>query len=240
MKSGLVHTVVAIALGSGLFTASGLGQDNNTYLYLVHAASGRNSSPTAHPEIPVDISINGSCVVKGISFGEIRGPYSAPAGAFTFQVSTANSIAPCANAAIFSANSPMSAATTYLGVISLDASNALSGQLYPLDLSSIAAGTAKAFVVNATTQNLSATVTSMPTTDGSGGQFSVPAETLKIASPPLGVNYTSIYIDQTNTLEAGPVQIETLGRNAYIYVFAGSASNGTVQLVGPKVIHGVY
>lgn len=240
VKSRLVRAVLAIALGSGLIAAASHAQDTNAYLYLVHAASGRNLSPASNPEFPVDISINGTCVVKGVSFGEIRGPYTAPAGTFSFNVSTANSIAPCSNPSIFAAPSVMSAANTYLGVIKLDASNALTGQIYPVDLSSLAPGGSRALVVNATTQNLSATVTSAPTTDGSGGQFSVPAGTLQEATPPLGVYYTSIYIDQTNTLEAGPVQIETLTRNVYIYVLAGSAANETVQLIGPKVIHGVF
>jgi hypothetical protein len=134
----------------------------------------------------------------------------------------------------------MSAATTYLGVISLNASNHLAGAVYPLDLSSIPPHRARDFVVNATTENLRATITSTPTTDGSGGGVNVPAGTLQLANPPLGIWYTSVYMEQNNTLEAGPAQVETLARNAYIYVFAGSAVNGTVQLIGPKVIHGVF
>jgi hypothetical protein len=240
VKSRLVYTLLAIAVGSGLITATSHAQDTNAYLYLVHAASGRNFSQTGNPELPVDISINGTCVIKGISFGEIRGPYTAPAGTLNFIVSTANSLTPCSNPAIFTAPGGMSAGNTYLGAITLNTSNALTGNIYPLDLSSVAPGMARALVLNATTQNLSATVTSMPTTDGSGGQFSVPAGTLQVATPPVGVYYTSVYIDQTDMLQAGPVQIESLARNAYIYVFAGSAANGTVQLLGPKMIHGVF
>jgi hypothetical protein len=240
VKSQLVHAVLAIALGSGLVAATSHAQDTNAYLYLVHAAPGRNFSQTANPELPVDISINGMCVVKGITFGEIRGPYSAPAGNFNFIVSKANSFTPCSNPAIFAAPSGLSAGNTYLGAIMVSGPEALTGNVYPLDVSSIAPGVARALVLNATTQNLAATVTPMPTTDGSGGQFSVPAGTLRETGPPLGVYFTSVYIDQTDMLQAGPIQIETLARNAYIYVFAGSAANGTVQLIGPKVIHGVF
>ena len=238
----LLPALLAIALGSGLVGAASPAQNDPAYFYLVHAASGRNFSSTANPELPMDISVNDKCVVEGISFGDIRGPYAVSPGKFSFQVSMANSLKPCGNSPIFSGSSSMFAADTYVAVVSLGASNALTGQVYSLDLSSIAPGGARAFVVNATNQNLSATVTSMPTTDGSGGQFPVPAGTLQMATPPLGVYYTSIYLglDQTDTLEAGPIQIETLARNAYIYVFAGSASNGTVQLIGPKSIYGVY
>jgi len=236
----LVYTLLATALGSGLIAATSHAQDTNAYLYLVHAASGRNFSQTANPELPVDISINGTCVIKGITFGEIRGPYTAPAGTSNFIVSKANSLTPCSNPAIFAAPGGMSAGNAYLGAIMLNGSNALTGNIYPLDVSSLPPGVARAIVLNTTTQNLSATVTGMPTTDGSGGQFSVPAGTLRETAPPVGVYYTSVYLDQTDMLQAGPVQIESLARNAYIYVFAGSAANGTVQLIGPKVIHGVF
>lgn len=239
MKSRFVFSLLAISLGSVFVAATVQAQDTNTYLYLAHAASGRNISSTANPEYPLDISINGNCVVKGISYGEIRGPYAAPAGSFTFLVSMANSVTPCSNTAIFSATSPMSAKTTYIGVIDLTGSNALTGHIFQADLSSIPAGQARAFVINATNQNLAATVTAGPTTDGSGGEFSVPAGTLQVATPPIGLKYTSVYINGTATLEAGPVQIQTLARNAYIFIFAGSATNGTVQLLGPKVIYGV-
>jgi hypothetical protein len=239
MKS-LLHAVLVIALGSGLVAAASPAKDDNTYFYLVHAASGRIFSSAANPELPVDISINGKCVVEGISFGDIRGPYAVSPGTFSFQVSMADSTKPCSNSPIFSGSSSMFVANTYVAVVSLDASNALTGQVYSLDLSSISPGAARAFVVNATARNLIATATSVPTTDGSGPHVSVPAGTLQITAPPLGISYTSIYIDQTDTLQAGPIQTEALNRNAYIYVFAGSASNGTVQLIGPKRIYGVY
>lgn len=231
--------MLAIVVGSGFVTATSQAQSSDSYFYLVHAASGRNYSSTANPELPLDISVNGKCRVAGVSYGEILGPYVVAAGAFNFKVSLADSTKPCSNAAIFSGSSSVFAADTYAAVISLDASNAFTGQVYSLDLSSLPAGSARAFVINSTAQGLGATVTYTPTTDGSGGLFSVPAGMLRVASPPLGVTYTSIYSNQT-TLEAGPVQIQTLSRDAYIYVFAGSTTNGTVQLIGPKAIRGLF
>jgi len=236
----LLHALLAVVLGSGLVAAASQAKDDNTYFYLVHAASGRNFSSTANPELPVDISINGKCVVEGISFGDIRGPYAVSPGTFSFKVSMADSIKPCGNSPIFSGNSSVFAANTYVAVVSLDASNDLTGQVYSLDLSPIAPFMARAFVVNATGENLSVTATSVPTTDGSGFHFSVPAGTLQIATgPPVGISYLSIYTEP-NILQAGPVQTEILVGNAYIYVLAGSASNRTVQLVGSKRIYGVY
>lgn len=241
MRNRLHHiaTIVFCAL-VGASTPFALAQDTNAYLYLVHAASGRDLSASTNPEFPIDISANGTCIAKGLSFGDVRGPFAAPAGAVAFNISKANSVNPCSEPAIFIAETPLAASATYVGVVSLDASNNVSGQIFEADLSPLAIGQTRALVINATQDSLSATVTPDPRTDGSGGQFNVAPGTLGEAVPPGGVQYTSIYSGGTNTLEAGPIMIETLARNVYIYVFAGSSSNGSVQLIGPKVIRGVF
>ena len=170
MDRAITHLVVASAMFAGL-TYPALAQDSNTYLYLAHAASGRNVSSTANPEFPIDIKANGTCIAEGLSFGEIRGPFTIPAATVAFQISKANADAPCSEPAVFTANTPMAATVTYVGVISLDSSNEIFGQLYPANLSPIAVGQTRALVINATQQSLSATVTPNPRTDGSGGQF---------------------------------------------------------------------
>lgn len=224
----------------GASAPTALAQDTNAYLYLVHTISGRDVSSNTNPEFPIDISANGTCIAMGLSFGDIRGPFTAPAGTVAFQISMANSENPCSEPAVFTASSPMAAAGTYVGVVSLDASNNVRGQLFQADLSPLAVEQTRALVINATQNSLSATVTPDPRTDGSGGQFNVAPGTLGEAQPRAGVQYTSVYSGGTNTLEYGPMMIETLPRNVYIYVFAGSASNGSVQLIGPKVIRGVF
>jgi len=243
MKFRLDRAIALLVVAGAMFAGlahSALAQDSNSYLYIAHAASGRNVSPTANPEYPIDVSANGTCIAAGLSFGEIRGPFTIPAATVAFSISKANSEAPCSEPAVFNSNTPMAAAVTYVGVINLTSSNNIFGQLYPADLSPMAVGETRALVINATEQSLSATVTTNPTTDGSGGQFNVQPGVLGEATPPHGMNFTSVYLGGTNTLEAGPVSIETLSRNVYIYIFAGSATNGSVQLLGPKVIRGVF
>ena len=232
--------VITIALGSAMLTGSAQAQDSNSYLYLAHAASGRNISAGTNPEVPIDVSVNGNCIAGGLSFAEIRGPFAIQAATVAFRVSKANAENPCSEPAVFTANSALAATVTYMGVLSLDNSNNITGQLYPLNLTPIAAGHTRAIVINATHQNLSATITSDPRTDGSGGQFPVPAGTIQMGTPPAGLAFSSIYSTGTNTLQAGPVSIQTLKRNVYVYVLAGSTANGSVQLLGPKIVWGVF
>jgi hypothetical protein len=243
MKLGFERRIVLSLIAGGAlcatFAQAALAQDTNSYLYLAHAAPGRNISSTTNPALPIDISANGTCIAEGLGFGEIRGPFTMAAGTIAFRISKANSEAPCSEPAVFTGNTPLAAGTTHVGAIYLSGTN-IFAQVFAADLSPLAVGQARALVLNASPQSLSATITNTPTTDGSGGQNVIPARTIRSMSPPLGFRYTSIYLTGTNTLEAGPHSIEIQSRNLYLYVLAGVASNGSVQLLGPKVIGDVF
>jgi hypothetical protein len=187
---------------------------------------------------PIDIRVNNVCVVRGASYGDISGPITAPAATFTFKISVANSESPCSNKPIFSATAGLSAGTVYLGVITLDASNHILGQIYPIDLSPITAGEGRFVVANATQQNLTANLSTLA---GAGiGGLNVPASSLQEGFAVSGLYTTTIYLDVTNTVETGPAIVGVASRNVYIYILAGSANNNSVQLFGPKILRGVF
>jgi hypothetical protein len=230
-------SMLAIALSIVVYASVALAQDS-AKLYLAHAASGRDISSSADPAYPIDISFNGVCVVKGQSFGEILGPFSLPTGSAAFVVSLANSLDPCSNPTAF-AGSYSFGAGSFLGVVA-NAGSSITGKIYPLGLPSLPVGVGRSIIANATPQNLAATVTPDPRTDGSGGQFAVSAGTLRGTNSPTGQNFTSVYLEGTNTLQAGPYGIEIQPRNVYLWVLAGSATNHSVQLIGPKAILNVF
>jgi hypothetical protein len=238
LQLGRTMTFV-VALSCSLIAGSAQAQNPNTYLYIAHAASGRAISSTGNPEFPVDIQVDNICMVKGQSFGEIRGPYSGVAGTFTFQISEANSGAPCTNPAIFSAGVTFSTGNSYLGIITLDSSNKIIGQVYPLSFSPIPNGQARIMVANATLQGLSATLAFSPS-GAAAGTLNIPASSVSEGAPPTGQFTTSIYLEGTKTLETGPAAVQVENRNLYLYVLGGSATNNSVQLIGPKVIRDIF
>ena len=239
MKSLLSRTIIfVVALSCALFEGSARAENPNTYLYIAHAVSGRNVSSTASPDFPVDIMVDNICMVKGQTFGEIRGPYSGVAGAYSFEISMANSGAPCTNPAIFTAPVTFTAGNSYLGIITLAPSNNIIGQVYPIDLSPIGAGGARIMVANATLQGLTATLVASPS--GASASLNIPAASVAEGFPPTGLFTTSIYLEGTSTQETGPVPVQIESRNLYLYVLAGSATNKSVQLIGPKVIRDVF
>jgi hypothetical protein len=185
--------------------------------------------------MPVDISVDGFCIAKDVSYGEIRGPYSGPAGAYSFVVTTANSAIPCTGAGVFSATVPLAQANAYIGVLSLDASNNVTGLIYTADLSPIPAGVGRFEVVNATHAPLSASITS------AAGTQAITVEPGALQEGYLNPSiYTSSIKDLSNNVLTGPTNVEISQRNSYLYVTAGSPANQSVQLLGPKVISGVF
>jgi len=236
MKTSVQYRGAFLALlGFAVIAGSAQAQDQNAYLYIAHAASGRVMSSTTNPALPVDISVSGICVAQGISYGEIRGPYAGPAGTYSVTVSSANVASPCGGAVLFSASAPLTAGDTFIGVLSLNASNQVTGLLYPADLSPIPANLSRFEVINSTQAPLSARISSATTGTAA---LTIDAGTLQEGFVTTGI-YTSSITDMSNNLLAGPTSAEFAQRNSYLYVLAGSADLESVQLIGPKIIGGV-
>jgi len=229
-----------VALSGALFSVSAQAQDSNSYLYIAHAAPGRAvATPTlpistANPALPVDVSVDGNCIAHGLSYGEIGGPYSGPAGTYSFQFTMANSALPCTGQSLFGATVSLSPGTAYFGVLYVDASSAINGLLFQTDLSPIGSGFARVEVVNTTEETLNASVT-----NGSGtGTISIAPLSLQEGTVLVGSYQASITSGATTFV--GPTSIEVTSRDTSLWVISGSAAKQTVLLIGPKTIHGVF
>lgn len=90
--STLVAGLVTLAAAAG---APPSAAAQNASLYAVHGIPGDELGLAV--ALPVDVTANGSCVaaLNGLTFGEIRGPLSLPAGSYAIEVKLANAIDPC-------------------------------------------------------------------------------------------------------------------------------------------------
>jgi hypothetical protein len=236
MKINMPRVVaLLVVLGSAFVVTS--AQAQNAYVYVAHAASGRSVSSAASPSFPVDFSVNGTCIAKGITFGQIAGPWSWPAGPYALQFTAANTVTPCSGAAVYTSSIMVAADSTYIGVLTLDASNNVIGQLYMPDLSSITVNTyGRIEIINASQDILSATLSSP--SNGTAAAGVTPGNIIS-ANAASGL-YTSTITSQSGTVVVGPINAQIEQRNWYLYVITGSTANNTVQLIGPKVIKGVF
>jgi Domain of unknown function (DUF4397) len=250
MKSKtLCPVALLVVLGSAMIVDCAQAQtSNSTYLYLANAVPGRSVASAVTPGLPVsnnnspaypvDLKVGTVCVAQGVSFGEIRGPLSWPAGVYPLQFTAANAAAPCTGTSVFSTSVTFAANTTYIGVLTLNSSNAVTGQLYTADLTPISVTHyGRIEVINASQDTLVATLTSVMTGTVTAGVD--PGNVIDAFAP--GMLYTgTIETNGGTSVLVGPFSVQIEQRNSYIYVLTGSTANSTVQLVGPKVIKGVF
>jgi hypothetical protein len=106
------------------------------YVYAVHGIPGDNG-------LPVDISVDGACVVTGFTFGNVGGPLSLPAGTYNVGIHLANSLTPCGNAAVLTASPTLAAGNSYALVAHLTEAAGLKLSGFALDLSKTAPGSGR-------------------------------------------------------------------------------------------------
>ena len=104
-----------------------------SYVYAVHGIPGDNG-------FPVDIAVDGSCVVKGFTFGTVGGPLSLSGGAHTVDIYAANTLNPCSGSAALSATPSLVNGKTYALVAHLTAGSAPTLSGFELDVSRPAPG----------------------------------------------------------------------------------------------------
>jgi hypothetical protein len=106
MKNWKVMLLLGVCLMFSGFTSNpALAQSGNASVYVVHGIPGHDVSEALDPALPVDVQVNGSiCLLKGFKFGDIAGPFTIPAGSYNFTISLANTVAPCTNGALLTAD----------------------------------------------------------------------------------------------------------------------------------------
>jgi hypothetical protein len=92
-----------IAMAAAAFFLSAPLALAQSYTYIVHGIPGRDINTAYNPSFPIDVSVNGECLVKNALFGNIVGPIEIPSGQVTFLVYQANSTKPCSGPNILGA-----------------------------------------------------------------------------------------------------------------------------------------
>lgn len=104
-------------------------------VYVVHGIPGLDVSPDLDPKLPVDVSVNGACALKGFKFGEIVGPLALPAGVYEIKIGLADKLAPCSADAVISAKVELMGGQAYVIAAYLAEGGAPTAGLFPIDLS---------------------------------------------------------------------------------------------------------
>ena len=95
-KSRGMYLLFACLLLTGFASSQALAGEAPASIYIVHGIPGHDLSTTLDPALPVDIQVDGSiCLVTGLKFGDIAGPFTIPANTYSVAILAANTVAPC-------------------------------------------------------------------------------------------------------------------------------------------------
>ncbi len=84
MKRIVILSLIAVlALSTAAFAPAPFQLDDAT-VYVIHGINGADLG--ADSALPVDVSVNGACVLTGFEFKDIAGPLTLPAGEYDIQV----------------------------------------------------------------------------------------------------------------------------------------------------------
>jgi hypothetical protein len=219
-------------LFSALFCV-GAGAQTDAYLYLVHAAPGRNVSATTNPALPVDLKVNDNCVLKGVAFGDVAGPLTLPAGNYTLNVSAADTTTPCSRPAVFTTTATLQAGVTSFGVVSVSAGQ-FTGQFFQPALDSIPVGQSRVVIANLSDAPLTAALTATAT-DQSSSVSNIAPLTDQTVLAPSGAYTGAVFLAGTQTQVFGPIAVDLQSRNLYFYVLAGLTANNSIQVIGKEI-----
>jgi len=93
------RVVLQVAALCFVFGVYGFAADN-AYLYMVNGIPGRDIADNVNPGYPMDVLVDGECVVRGLSYDSTSGPLSFAPGTYSVQISESNSLAGCTNATV--------------------------------------------------------------------------------------------------------------------------------------------
>jgi len=225
-----VLQLAALLLVLGAFSFA----SDDAYLYIVHGIPGRDIADNLNPGLPIDILFSGDCLVRGLTFGNISGPLSFSAGTYAVQISLANSLAPCTNAALIDSQVTLTAGASVSAVAAISG-----GQPALLDftdnLSAVAPGNARFVFVNcADAPALQAALTQLyvknpktfPITASPGAQQAV--------SVPAGTYLVQVVAAGGTTVLASE-QIDLADQSATFTYAGGEAANNSVGLINRAI-----
>jgi hypothetical protein len=216
---------LCLVLGASSFAA------DNSYLYIVNGIPGRDIAGNVNPAFPIDVLLNGeSCMPRGLAFGTTNGPLSFPAGTYKVEISYANTLAPCTNAAIADTNVTLTSGGSDSVVAAIQAGQPTLLQ-FTDNLSPVTAGNARfVFVNSADAPELQATLT-----QGSN-KFVVMAEPgkQKAITVPMGTYTMQVVAVGGNTVLATE-QLVLANQSATLTYAAGEAANNILGLINRTV-----
>jgi hypothetical protein len=207
-------------------------------ILVVHGIPGRDVAPTLDPLLPVDVLVAGKyCLLQGLTFGTIAGPFDIPAGTYSVAISLANPLAPCTNAAVITGNATVAAGQFAAIVAAISTSGAPTAEIYPIDVTPVGAGKQRLVAVHAA---------DAPAVTVKAVSIGKPSEKASFPLAPGQVKEDTVpekdafFIDaKAGTTILGPVTVHLSDQGVAVVIAVGVAKTGSATLL-TKIIPSVF
>lgn len=140
-KSRKLAGIAAVALAGSL--ASSAIYAGNATVYIGHGIPGEDAETalglpagSLDPSLPVDVAVNGNCLLTGFTLAGFAGPFTLAEGTYTVSIHPADTAAPCTGPAVIGpADIPVPADANATVFAHLTADGALGAGVFPNDIS---------------------------------------------------------------------------------------------------------
>jgi hypothetical protein len=228
-RSVVLLATLCLALGASSFAA------DNAYLYIVQGIPGYDVSKNLNPGYPVDILIDGDCIVRGLTFSSTSGPLSFAAGTYDVQISEANSLAPCTSTAVISSQVVLESTDSTTIAAALNGNGEPALLQFADNLSPISAGNARFVFANAANApTLQATLTQVGVKNPRTYTVTAAAGAEGTTSVTAGTYLVQVTASGSTTVLTSE-QIDLTDQSATFSYAAGEASNNSVGLINRAV-----
>jgi hypothetical protein len=133
MKKKTLSIFASAFLLVGLLSGAAVAQDAT--VFIVHGIPGIDLD--LDPELPVDIAVNGGCLLQNFKLGEIAGPVSLAAGTYNIQIKLADLSNPCGGTTVIEADVPFEANEKCTVIAHLTEEGGITASKFTHDLSGI-------------------------------------------------------------------------------------------------------
>jgi hypothetical protein len=231
----------AVLLVTGLAATPAAYAQSTASFVVVHGIPGRDVAATLDPALPVDVLVGGKyCLLQGLTFGSIAGPFDVPAGSYSVAISLANPIAPCTNSPVITATATLTAGEFGSIVAALSTAGAPTAEIYPIDVTPVGAGKQRLITAHAA---------DAPEVSVQAVSIGKPKETLKFKLSPGKENESTAATASAFSVTAtpvggktkiGPVTVEAGGDQSVVLLYAvGNATSGSLTILS-KVLPDVF
>jgi hypothetical protein len=238
-QPAIIRGVLLAALATPLLSAvpAGAAGVPSPSLLIVHGIAGADLGVGYLPTLPIDISIDGTCVKPGAEFGSAQGPFPVATGAHTLKISLANTAAPCTGTAVITQPVTLAAGEQAALVAAESTAGQPAAEMFDLtEATPVTLGTARVVLFHtANAPAIDVTLTALVAKKVATFPNLKPGARIAGTILPFTAFEARVMPTGSKTVAAGPLGFSASNRSVEALFVVGSAATGSVTVIRKEI-----